>query len=214
MRFRADGYDRYGRYGRYDRYDRYPTACSDSCDFELTPVPAVARGGADSEWFVLRSRSTGRYVRLHHAEMPEDPSWEGIQHPHARAAPHRPRNRFGDGLTPDALKAAAEARGTCPLRSGVAGYGFHYNVTLWEPVIQHYLEPWLGGNLSATVFDLAYWKTIYGWSRRNALPGVHVSVQQGRVHVKEQIDYRLELFRDVRNARNARNARNVRNVRK
>ncbi|KAL1527459.1 hypothetical protein AB1Y20_016124 [Prymnesium parvum] len=165
------------------------------CDFELLAAPrAEERAEEEHEWFVLRSVATGRYVKLHHAEMPEDPSWNGIHH--QEVALKRPRRTAGpsrDRLTAAALEEAARARGQCPLKRGQLAY----NTSLWEPVVQRYLEPWVEGNLSATVLDMAYWKSIYGWSRRNALPGVHVSVRGGVVYVKEQVDYRLELFRDM-----------------
>ena len=69
--------------------------------------------------------------------------------------------------------------------------------TLWEPIVQSFLGPWSDGNLSATVLDMAYWKEMYGWSRGRSLPGVHVSIAKGVLRARVQVDYRMELFKDM-----------------
>ena len=148
---------------------------------------AGGRGEGGSGWFVMRSVLSGHYLRLHHAEMPEDPSWDGIKQ---RAVPRH------TSFTAGVVRPPPATRGMCPVR-GRSPAGWRYNATLWEPVVQQFLGPWSDGNLSATVLDMAYWKAMYGWARARGLPGVHVNVAGGTVRAKTQVDYRLELFRDM-----------------
>ena len=180
--------------------------CGDhgACDFDLLRLPPTrAADGAHQQWYGLQSVLTGRLLRLFHSEMPEVPSWLGIHPPRARpkvisaarasAAPGvRPRPR-------SAIEMAAGGAQQCPLLRKPDGTpsGWVYNATLWAPLIDAYLAPWREGNVSATMLDLAFWRTIYGEERQHAIPGIHVSVAAGRLHARENVDYRMKLFRDM-----------------
>ena len=177
-----------------------------ACAFDVIPVegadgepprgePAVSAltyEGRRLVWFRLRSVLTGRWVRLHHTEMPEAPSWLGIHPPRAtrKSPPRRLRPRSARDL-------AANGRCKCPLTRAQAPSGWEYNCSLWAPLIDRYLAPWAEGNVTATVLDMAFWKALYGEERAHAVPGVHVSSVRGRLYARENIDYRMPLFRDM-----------------
>ena len=172
--------------------------------------PAVANKPAEAaeqtaEWIGLRSVLTGRLVSLHHSAMPEVATWLGIHTP--RATP-KPRHAAAERERTLRASAAAFARSggcQCPIRSGGfrggAGVsppaGWRYNCSLWAPLIDEYLSPWHEGNVSATVLDMAFWRAMYGAARAHAIPGVHVSSVRGVLRMRENVDYRVSLFRDM-----------------
>lgn len=168
-----------------------------ACDFDILPVqqsaapaPAASAPGAAAGWSSLVSRSggwvtlrsvrTGKLVRLHHSEMPEEPSWLGIHTPRARPK-RRPPSR--KPLSAVALAAGGQ---TCPIQRGGGPSGWKYDPALWAPLIDAYLAPWADGNLSATVLDMAFWPQMYGSARAHALPGVHASIKDGHLYFKQQ----------------------------
>ena len=180
--------------------------CGDhgACDFDLLRLPPTrAADGAHQQWYGLQSVLTGRLLRLFHSEMPEVPSWLGIHPPRARPKMHSAaRASAAPGVRPrprSAIEMAAGGAQQCPLLRKPDGTpsGWVYNATLWAPLIDAYLAPWREGNVSATMLDLAFWRTIYGEERQHAIPGIHVSVAAGRLHARENVDYRMKLFRDM-----------------
>ena len=85
---------------------------------------------------------------------------------------------------------------TCPV-SGAPPRGWTHNCSLWAPIIAHNLAPWASGNLSATILDVAFHRPGYGEGRAHAVPGLHASVRGGRVHYKQNNEYRMELMTDM-----------------
>ena len=174
-------------------------ATEHACTFELVPVDAPAGdvAGAPSHapsepivWYHLLSARTGQYVQLQHVEMPEPATWLGVHPPHAVRKPRPPSFR------PRSAQELAKQGCSCPIRGG-GPRGWQYNCTLWAPLIDKYLAPWVGGNVTATVLDMAFWKGLYSGDRSHAIPGMHVSSVHGRLHVRENVDYRLPLYRDM-----------------
>jgi hypothetical protein len=176
------------------------------CDFELLPLPSLSstdgaggdEGGVRSgtaEWYAVRSVVTGRLLRLHHSEMPEVPSWLGIHSPRARRK--RSASSSFAARPRTAREMAASGRMHCPVRSGGGPSGWRYNSSLWAPLIDTYLAPWREGNITATILDMAFWRTMYGAARAHAIPGAHVSSKGGRLHMRENVDYRMELLVDM-----------------
>ena len=173
-----------------------------SCTFEIVPVDGPDGEGTFESvltygnrpkvvWFHLRSVLTGWHLRLHHTEMPEAPSWLGIHPPRATRKPRPP------SFKPRSAKELAKQQ-QCPLhhRPG-APSGWQYNTTLWAPLIDMYLAPWSEGNITATMLDMAFWKGLYGEERGHAIPGIHVSSSRGRLHYRENVDYRMKLITDM-----------------
>jgi hypothetical protein len=135
-------------------------------------------------------------VQLHHSEMPEVASWEGIHAPKAKLKP--PRRGASHRRPTTAVETAKSGQCRCPIRgSGRAPAGWNYNCSLWAPLIDTYLSPWAEGNVSATVLDMAFWRMLYGEARSHALPGVHFSSRGGMLRIKENVDYRMPLFTDM-----------------
>jgi len=87
----------------------------------------------------------------------------------------------------------------CPIGAGAADSpaGWRYNATLWGPVVAAALAPWAEGELTASVLDLAFSPHMYPAGRRHALPGLHVSVREGRLYYRANSDYRLTLVLDM-----------------
>ena len=47
------------------------------------------------------------------------------------------------------------------------------------------------------MLDMAFWRGMYDEDRLHALPGMHVAVHGGRLHARQNVDYRVKLFRDM-----------------
>ena len=167
------------------------------CDFDIVvemqqqQQQQQARDAGDARssgyWVGLRSVLTGRLVRLHHSAMPELPSWDGIQ----GSSAHKPKPRA-------ASQPTSGGKCQCPIRGGGRPpAGWSYNCSLWAPLIKQYLSPWREGNVTATVLDMAFWKPIYGVARAHAVPGAHVSSRGGKLLVRENVEYRMPLFKDM-----------------
>ena len=169
-----------------------------ACEFELVPVDASAAPDDSGEWFVLRSARTGRLVRLSHSQLTKEPSEYGMGDDRAtpkRASTYRSTDAWGAGGDIDVGGNSPQC--TCPVSSGGAPRGWVHNCSLWAPIIAHNLAPWESGNLSATILDFAFYKPGYGEERAHAVPGMHASVRGGRVHYKQNNEYRMELITDM-----------------
>ena len=170
-------------------------ACDDGeyrCDFEIIPH--------GEGWVNLRSVLTGRFVSLHHSAMPETPSWLGIHPPRAKPKDRDPPSVRARAVHASAVRFAKSGQCQCPLKGmRRPPAGWTYNCSLWAPLIDEYLSPWREGNVTATILDMAFWRQIYGEERAHALPGVHVSISRrdGAVRMRENVDYRVPLFRDM-----------------
>jgi hypothetical protein len=153
------------------------------------------------DWVGLRSVLTGRLLTLHHSAMPEVPSWYGIHPPRAVPKPRTAAAERERKLRASARAFAASGQCQCPLRTAGRGTNapprWRYNCSLWAPLIDKYLSPWREGNVTATVLDMAFWRAMYGEARAHALPGVHVSSSNGVLRMRENVDYRVALFRDM-----------------
>ena len=96
-----------------------------------------------------------------------------------------------------AVELARDAQtGKCPIRGAPSTLpGWVYNATLWAPLVDAYLAPWARSTVTATVLDLAFWEPMYrGSLRQHALPGMHVSVRAGQLHLRTNAEYRMPLF--------------------
>ena len=187
---------------------------------EVAGDAAATAGRAAAEparWFALRSVRTGQLLRLSHAALTQPPSWDGL---HVRARRKRQPPRWDPESAGDGGAGGGGCR--CPIAGGPRGW--QHNCSEWAPLIAKYLSAWSRGNvsapaptpsgaadrllssshhrpplgqLSATVLDLAFWKTLYGHDRAHAVPGLHVSVKGGKLLAKTNSDYRLELISDM-----------------
>lgn len=161
------------------------TDCAGSrCLFQLIPA-GTTDGGAPADWFHLRSVATGHLVRLAHSSMPSQASWGGASPPLATLK------------TSAQVRAAKEAAsGVCPL-SGGGPAGWRYNASLWSPLVRAALAPWAEGGVSPTALDLAFSPAMYPGPAAHGLPGLHVSIRDGRVYVKTNSEYRMPLMLDM-----------------
>ena len=81
----------------------------------------------------------------------------------------RGRLSLASGSRPLSAVELAKRGATCPLRARSVPAGWAYNASLWAPLIDEYLAPWAEGGITATVLDMAFWRTIYGEGRLHDL---------------------------------------------
>ncbi|KAL1518452.1 hypothetical protein AB1Y20_002744 [Prymnesium parvum] len=151
--------------------------CSDdpACLFDIEPH---ANG-----LISLRSRLTGRLLRMVDSTHPPFRGWGGVTAPAARLKPPR-RLRREERRAANALSAAAR----CPVRPSAAAApaGWAYNASSFAALVRRSLAPWHGGGLSATAVDVAYWREMFPYENRYERPTLHISIWEGSVYYKWQ----------------------------
>lgn len=180
------------------------------CAFAWEPQPQVGR-----DWAVVRSRLTGRLLRMVDDSHMAFSSWDGILAPHAhrkssgaRLAMTRSGDRSGNvdggrgsgdgggggggsggggGNDSSSRRGASRGSGGCPLQPlARPPPGWHFNTTRHAASIAAALAPWYDGNLSASSVDMIYWRDMYPYANRAELPSIHLAVQGGALFYKQR----------------------------
>jgi len=145
--------------------------CSDLalCLWDLEPQPPPNSG-----WLGLRSRLTGRLLRMVGKDHVPFGGWDGVAH---KATP-KTDARLAAERTAAASALSASAR--CPLKltpaiSSAAPAGWSFNGSAYAPAIRRALEPWNAGGLSATALDMVFWHELYPPQNKAEQPSLHVS---------------------------------------
>eukprot|EP00962_Isochrysis_galbana_P009243 scaffold2584_cov113-Isochrysis_galbana.AAC.10 len=145
--------------------------CSDLalCLWDLEPQPAPNAG-----WLALRSRLTGRLMRMVDKTHVPFGGWDGVS--------HKAQLKLASELRAQRAAAAAAISGSapCPLRPGVAAEpGWHFNGSVYSAQIRDALEPWHAGGLSATALDAVFWHQLYPPQNKAEQPSLHMSLLRG-----------------------------------
>ena len=175
------------------------------CAFAWEPQPQAGR-----DWVVLRSRLTGRLLRMVDDSHMAFSSWDGILAPHAhrkssaRHALERSGDRGGNvvsgsggggdsggvsgsggGRGSRGGSGAGRGGGGCPLQPlARPPPGWKYNTSRHAASVAAALAPWYDGNLSAASVDMSYWRDMYPYANRAELPSVHLAVRGGALFYK------------------------------
>ena len=150
--------------------------CTDEVECLFDEEAAGASG-----WFVLRSRLTGRLLRMIDDGHGPFTSWDGIAGRAVRKSEARLRRERA------AATAALGGAARCPLRPGAgAPAGWSYNGTRHAASLRRALAPWHGGGFSATATDMLFWPEMYPYANRAELPSFHLSFVGGDVWYKWQ----------------------------
>ena len=143
--------------------------------------------------FALRSRLTGHFVRF-----------EGSHHPSGAALSHLgAKPPFARPKAPRALLSSDDWPRVCPLKAGRGTErvprDWEYNASTYEPLIRRSLRPWHEGNISATMLDFGFDRSMFGASaRRDGKPASHhVSIVGGVPRIKSNDVYRKSLLVDM-----------------
>jgi len=172
--------------------------CSDAarCLFDLETPDGAVGSVAQEGWFALRSRLTGKLVRMVDGSHIGFSSWDGIRQPRAVRKDSGVLSRHAA----DARAAESGAR-ACPLRRvpdaavsssddvGAADReqpSWRFNASRYAASVRRALLPWFDGELSATLIDMVFWHEMYPPNNRQEKPNLHISLTNGSLHYKWQ----------------------------
>ena len=156
-----------------------------ACTFAWEPQPRLGGG-----WVVLRSRLTGRLLRMVDDTHVPFTSWDGIFAPRARGkSAARLALERQRAAAAAAAAGAGAAAGGCPLLpTARPPAGWAYNATRHAALIAAALAPWYAGNLTASGVDMAFWRDMFPYANRAELPSLHLSLKGGALFYKWQRD--------------------------